>query len=142
MKIWNTKVRDILGNNYRVQHVLRIPWNVQYDHFTIDVKGLLELDTSKPITKELYYNQLVPAINGNPLRNRAWEIQLDPNCGSIVQASDTQQTSYKKNQCRNSFNHLQVVEWTLVSVKPTSEQWTHEGSRDWSAEMKRTQSRK
>ncbi|GFR07074.1 hypothetical protein TNCT_74681 [Trichonephila clavata] len=35
------------------------PWNVVHDYFTIDVKGLMELDTSKPITKELYFNQLV-----------------------------------------------------------------------------------
>ncbi|GFT64388.1 hypothetical protein NPIL_162581 [Nephila pilipes] len=40
-------------NNYRVQSskVLGIPWNAILDYFTIDVKGLLELDTSKPITK-------------------------------------------------------------------------------------------
>ncbi|GFR20900.1 reverse transcriptase domain-containing protein, partial [Trichonephila clavata] len=33
--------------------VLGIPWNVVHDYFTIDVKGLLELDTSKPITKRV-----------------------------------------------------------------------------------------
>ncbi|GFX76741.1 integrase catalytic domain-containing protein [Trichonephila clavipes] len=38
--------------------VLRIPWDVVHDYFTIDVKGLLQLDTSKPITKELCFNQL------------------------------------------------------------------------------------
>ncbi|GFU13296.1 reverse transcriptase domain-containing protein [Trichonephila clavipes] len=31
--------------------VLGIPWDVVHDYFTIDVKGLLQLDTSKPITK-------------------------------------------------------------------------------------------
>ncbi|GFQ70661.1 reverse transcriptase domain-containing protein [Trichonephila clavata] len=31
--------------------VLRIPWNVVHDYFTIDVKGLMKLDKSKPITK-------------------------------------------------------------------------------------------
>ncbi|GFU30057.1 integrase catalytic domain-containing protein [Trichonephila clavipes] len=30
--------------------VLGIPWDVVHDYFTIDVKGLLQLDTSKPIT--------------------------------------------------------------------------------------------
>ncbi|GFT59633.1 reverse transcriptase domain-containing protein [Nephila pilipes] len=40
-------------NNSGVQSskVLGIPWNVIHDYFTIDVKGLLELDTSKPVTK-------------------------------------------------------------------------------------------
>ncbi|GFT71503.1 uncharacterized protein TNCV_2478961 [Trichonephila clavipes] len=32
--------------------VLGIPWYVVHDYFTIDVKGLLQLDTSKPITKK------------------------------------------------------------------------------------------
>ncbi|GFT11042.1 pro-Pol polyprotein [Nephila pilipes] len=42
-------------NNSRVQpsKVLGISWNVIHDCFTIDVKGLLELDTSKPITKRI-----------------------------------------------------------------------------------------
>ncbi|GFS92110.1 integrase catalytic domain-containing protein [Trichonephila clavipes] len=31
--------------------VLGIPWDVVHDYFTIDVKGLLQLDTSKPITR-------------------------------------------------------------------------------------------
>ncbi|GFR09747.1 integrase catalytic domain-containing protein [Trichonephila clavata] len=30
-----------------------IPWNVVHDYFIIDVKGLMELDTSKPITKRI-----------------------------------------------------------------------------------------
>ncbi|GFT98449.1 pro-Pol polyprotein [Trichonephila clavipes] len=30
-----------------------IPWDVVHDYFTIDVKGLLQLDTSKPITKRI-----------------------------------------------------------------------------------------
>ncbi|GFW13390.1 reverse transcriptase domain-containing protein [Trichonephila clavipes] len=38
--------------------VLGIPWDVVHDYFTIDVKGLLQSDTSKPITKELCFNQL------------------------------------------------------------------------------------
>ncbi|GFT38743.1 integrase catalytic domain-containing protein [Trichonephila clavipes] len=38
--------------------VLGIPCDVVHDYFTIDVKGLLQLDTSKPITKELCFNQL------------------------------------------------------------------------------------
>ncbi|GFW09303.1 integrase catalytic domain-containing protein [Trichonephila clavipes] len=38
--------------------VLGIPWDVVHDYFTIDVKGLMQLDTSKPITKELCFNQL------------------------------------------------------------------------------------
>ncbi|GFU03201.1 uncharacterized protein TNCV_2720971 [Trichonephila clavipes] len=33
--------------------VLGIPWDVFHDYFTIDVKGLLQLDTSKPITKRI-----------------------------------------------------------------------------------------
>ncbi|GFR20903.1 reverse transcriptase domain-containing protein [Trichonephila clavata] len=33
--------------------VLGIPWNVVHDYFTIDVKGLMELDTSKSITKRV-----------------------------------------------------------------------------------------
>ncbi|GFU36158.1 reverse transcriptase domain-containing protein [Nephila pilipes] len=37
--------------------VLGIPWNVIHDYFTIDVKGLPELDTLSQ--KELCYNQLV-----------------------------------------------------------------------------------
>ncbi|GFT83888.1 pro-Pol polyprotein [Nephila pilipes] len=42
-------------NNSRVQSskVLGIPWNVIHDYFTIDVKGLIELDTSKPVTKRI-----------------------------------------------------------------------------------------
>ncbi|GFT88068.1 reverse transcriptase domain-containing protein [Nephila pilipes] len=42
-------------NNSRVQSskVLGIPWNVLHDFFTISVKGLLELDTSKPITNRI-----------------------------------------------------------------------------------------
>ncbi|GFS75050.1 integrase catalytic domain-containing protein [Nephila pilipes] len=42
-------------NNSRVQlsKVLGISWNVIHDYFTTDVKGLLELDTSKPITKRV-----------------------------------------------------------------------------------------
>ncbi|GFT28442.1 integrase catalytic domain-containing protein [Trichonephila clavipes] len=33
--------------------VLGIPWDVVHDYFTIEVKGLLQLDTSKPITKRI-----------------------------------------------------------------------------------------
>ncbi|GFX95739.1 integrase catalytic domain-containing protein [Trichonephila clavipes] len=33
--------------------VLGIPWDVVHDYFTIDVKGLLQLDTSKPITTRI-----------------------------------------------------------------------------------------
>ncbi|GFW41652.1 integrase catalytic domain-containing protein [Trichonephila clavipes] len=33
--------------------VLGIPWDVVHDYFTIDVKGLLQLDTSKLITKRI-----------------------------------------------------------------------------------------
>ncbi|GFW35260.1 integrase catalytic domain-containing protein [Trichonephila clavipes] len=33
--------------------VLGIPWDVVHDYFTIDNKGLLQLDTSKPITKRI-----------------------------------------------------------------------------------------
>ncbi|GFV26185.1 reverse transcriptase domain-containing protein [Trichonephila clavipes] len=33
--------------------VIGIPWDVVHDYFTIDVKGLLQLDTSKPITKRI-----------------------------------------------------------------------------------------
>ncbi|GFX49622.1 pro-Pol polyprotein [Trichonephila clavipes] len=33
--------------------VLGIPWDVVHDYFTMDVKGLLQLDTSKPITKRI-----------------------------------------------------------------------------------------
>ncbi|GFU12921.1 integrase catalytic domain-containing protein [Trichonephila clavipes] len=33
--------------------VLGIPWDVVHDYFTIDVKGLLQLYTSKPITKRI-----------------------------------------------------------------------------------------
>ncbi|GFT07801.1 integrase catalytic domain-containing protein [Trichonephila clavipes] len=33
--------------------VLGIPWDVVHDYFTIDVKGLLQLNTSKPITKRI-----------------------------------------------------------------------------------------
>ncbi|GFV67003.1 integrase catalytic domain-containing protein [Trichonephila clavipes] len=33
--------------------VLGIPWDVVHDYFTIDVKGLLQLGTSKPITKRI-----------------------------------------------------------------------------------------
>ncbi|GFT23069.1 integrase catalytic domain-containing protein [Trichonephila clavipes] len=33
--------------------VLGIQWDVVHDYFTIDVKGLLQLDTSKPITKRI-----------------------------------------------------------------------------------------
>ncbi|GFU52718.1 integrase catalytic domain-containing protein [Trichonephila clavipes] len=33
--------------------VLGIPWDVVHDYFTIDVKGLLQLDTSKTITKRI-----------------------------------------------------------------------------------------
>ncbi|GFQ75889.1 hypothetical protein TNCT_1431 [Trichonephila clavata] len=32
-----------------------IPWNVFHDYFTIDMKGLMELDTSKPITKRVVF---------------------------------------------------------------------------------------
>ncbi|GFT65086.1 integrase catalytic domain-containing protein [Trichonephila clavipes] len=38
--------------------VLGTPWDVVHDYFTIDVKGLLQLDTSKPITKRICFNQL------------------------------------------------------------------------------------
>ncbi|GFU44824.1 pro-Pol polyprotein [Nephila pilipes] len=43
------------GNNSRVQSskVLGIPCNVLHDYFTIDMKGLLELDTSKPVTQKI-----------------------------------------------------------------------------------------
>ncbi|GFS29186.1 hypothetical protein NPIL_655721 [Nephila pilipes] len=42
-------------NNSRVQSskVLGIPWNAIHDYFTIDVKELLELDISKPVTKRI-----------------------------------------------------------------------------------------
>ncbi|GFX77585.1 integrase catalytic domain-containing protein [Trichonephila clavipes] len=33
--------------------VLGIPWDVVHDYFKIDVKGLLQLNTSKPITKRI-----------------------------------------------------------------------------------------
>ncbi|GFT86972.1 hypothetical protein NPIL_85231 [Nephila pilipes] len=42
-------------NNSQIQlsKFFGIPWNVIPDYFTIDVKGLLELDTSKPIAKKI-----------------------------------------------------------------------------------------
>ncbi|GFT10627.1 reverse transcriptase domain-containing protein [Nephila pilipes] len=55
-------------NNSGVQSpkVLGIPRNVVHDYFTIDVKGLLELDTSKPVTKRIV------------LQSAAWDDELPP----------------------------------------------------------------
>ncbi|GFU63497.1 integrase catalytic domain-containing protein [Trichonephila clavipes] len=50
-------LRHILVTRTTVLKSLRqglgIPWDVVHDYFTIDVKGLLQLDTSKPITKRI-----------------------------------------------------------------------------------------
>ncbi|GFU47132.1 pro-Pol polyprotein [Nephila pilipes] len=84
-------------NNSRVQSskVLGIPWNVIHDYFTIDVKGLLELDTSKPVTKRivlqsagkicdpvgflsLYTIKLKCLLQELWLRKLAWDDELPP----------------------------------------------------------------
>ncbi|GFT65064.1 pro-Pol polyprotein [Nephila pilipes] len=56
MKTWEyegleTHPRHSENNSWiQLSKVLGIPWN---DYFTIDVKGLLELDISKPIRKKI-----------------------------------------------------------------------------------------
>ncbi|GFU59406.1 reverse transcriptase domain-containing protein [Nephila pilipes] len=75
--------------------VLGIPWNVIHDYFTIDVKGLLELDTSKPVTKRIvlqsagkiydpvgflspYTIKLKCLLQELWLRKLAWDDELPP----------------------------------------------------------------
>ncbi|GFT02303.1 hypothetical protein NPIL_111411 [Nephila pilipes] len=70
-------------------------WNVIHDYFTIDVKGLLELDTSKPVTKRIvlqsagkiydpveflspYTIQLKCLLQELWLRKLAWDDELPP----------------------------------------------------------------
>ncbi|GFS82746.1 reverse transcriptase domain-containing protein [Nephila pilipes] len=84
-------------NNSGVQSpkVLGIPWNVIHDYFTIDVKGLLELDTSKPVTKRIVLQSAGkiydPVVFLSPytiklkcllqelwLRKLAWDDELPP----------------------------------------------------------------
>ncbi|GFS59745.1 reverse transcriptase domain-containing protein [Nephila pilipes] len=84
-------------NNSRVQlsKVLEIPWNVIHDYFSIDVKGLLELDTSKPVTKRIvlqsagkiynpvgflspYTIKLKCVLQELWLRKVAWDDELPP----------------------------------------------------------------
>ncbi|GFS51942.1 reverse transcriptase domain-containing protein [Nephila pilipes] len=84
-------------NNSGVQSskVLGIPWNVIHDYFTIDVKGLLELDTSKPVTKRIvlqsagkiydpvgflspYTIKLKCLLQELWLRKLAWDDELPP----------------------------------------------------------------
>ncbi|GFR11444.1 reverse transcriptase domain-containing protein [Trichonephila clavata] len=80
--------------------VLGIPWNVVHDHFTIDVKGLMELDTSKPITKRVvlqsagkiydpvgflspYTIRLKCLLQELWLRKLAWDDELPPDIYAI-----------------------------------------------------------
>ncbi|GFT77087.1 reverse transcriptase domain-containing protein, partial [Nephila pilipes] len=84
-------------NNSGVQSskVLGTPWNVIHDYFTIDVKGLLELDTSKPVTKRIvlqsagkiydpvgflspYTIKLKCLLQELWLRKLAWDDELPP----------------------------------------------------------------
>ncbi|GFT79999.1 reverse transcriptase domain-containing protein [Nephila pilipes] len=84
-------------NNSGVQSskVLGIPWNVIHDYFTIDVKGLLELDISKPVTKRIvlqsagkiydpvgflspYTIKLKCLLQELWLRKLAWDDELPP----------------------------------------------------------------
>ncbi|GFS75466.1 reverse transcriptase domain-containing protein, partial [Nephila pilipes] len=84
-------------NNSGVQSskVLGIPWNVILDYFTNDVKGLLELDTSKTVTKRIvlqsagkiydpvgflspYTIKLKCLLQELWLRKLAWDDELPP----------------------------------------------------------------
>ncbi|GFW58722.1 hypothetical protein TNCV_379051 [Trichonephila clavipes] len=59
MRTWKMKGLEThsrhLENSSKIpsSKVLGIPWNVVHDYFTNDVEGLLELDTSNPITKRI-----------------------------------------------------------------------------------------
>ncbi|GFS88230.1 integrase catalytic domain-containing protein [Trichonephila clavipes] len=51
--------------------VLGIPWDVVHDYFTIDVKGLLQLDTLKCLLQELW------------LRKLSWDDELPPDIHAV-----------------------------------------------------------
>ncbi|GFT58266.1 integrase catalytic domain-containing protein [Trichonephila clavipes] len=80
--------------------VLGIPWDVVHDYFTIDVKGLLQLDTSKPITKRIvlqsagkiydpvgflspYTIRLKCLLQELWLRKLSWDDELPPDIHAI-----------------------------------------------------------
>ncbi|GFX95569.1 integrase catalytic domain-containing protein [Trichonephila clavipes] len=51
--------------------VLGIPWDIVHDYFTIDVKGLLQLDTLKCLLQELW------------LRKLSWDDELPPDIHAV-----------------------------------------------------------
>ncbi|GFU91871.1 reverse transcriptase domain-containing protein [Trichonephila clavipes] len=80
--------------------VLGIPWDVVHDYFTIDVKGLLQLDTSKPITKRIvlqsagkiydpvgfsspYIIRLKCLLQELLLRKLSWDDELPPDIHAV-----------------------------------------------------------
>ncbi|GFW08707.1 integrase catalytic domain-containing protein [Trichonephila clavipes] len=80
--------------------VLGIPWDVVHDYFTIDIKGLLQLDTSKPITKRIvlqsagkiydpvgflspYTIRLKCLLQELWLRKLSWDDELPPDIHAI-----------------------------------------------------------
>ncbi|GFX16685.1 retrovirus-related Pol polyprotein from transposon 297 [Trichonephila clavipes] len=80
--------------------ILGIPWDVVHDYFTIDVKGLLQLDTSKPITKRIvlqsagkiydpvgflspYTIRLKCLLQELWLRKLSWEDELPPDIHAV-----------------------------------------------------------
>ncbi|GFS89015.1 integrase catalytic domain-containing protein [Trichonephila clavipes] len=84
--------------------VLGIPWDVVHDYFTIDVKGLLQLDTSKPITKRIvlqsagkiydpvgflspYTIRLKCLLQELWLRKLSWDDELPPDIYAILDSS-------------------------------------------------------
>ncbi|GFY20524.1 integrase catalytic domain-containing protein [Trichonephila clavipes] len=84
--------------------VLGIPWDVVHDYFTIDVKGLLQLDTSKPITKRIvlqsagkiydpvgflspYTIRLKCLLQELWLRKLSWDDELPPDIHAILDSS-------------------------------------------------------
>ncbi|GFQ70313.1 integrase catalytic domain-containing protein [Trichonephila clavata] len=82
MRTWKGKGLEIHSRHSEdssripLSKVLGILWNVVHDYFTIDVKGLMELDTSKPITK-------IVVLQSAATEELAWDDELPPDIYAI-----------------------------------------------------------
>ncbi|GFW91384.1 integrase catalytic domain-containing protein [Trichonephila clavipes] len=127
--------------------VLGIPWDVVHDYFTIDVKVLLQLDTSKPITKRIvlqsagkiydavgflssYTIRLKCLLQELWLRKLSWDDELPPDIHAIGtdgrSACCTLSKGSQENPRSEVFNQslfLTDSQVTLHWIKGPSHRW-------------------
>ncbi|GFX19495.1 pro-Pol polyprotein [Trichonephila clavipes] len=120
--------------------VLGIPWDVVHDYFTIDVKGLLQLDTSKPITKRIvlqsagkiydpvgflspYTIRLKCLLQELWLRKLSWDDELPPDIHAVWSQWCKGSQENPRSEVFNQSLFLTDSQVTLHWIKGPSHRW-------------------